>query len=400
VNDQLDDFLDVIVSSSHSIVIKRLSANDTGATGAHQSGPYIPKSIAFSLCPSLASQSTKNPDHVYQCEIASHLTSRENRLTWYNQESRDECRITKWATPEKKDSLIKPSQTGGILILVFATNPRAGIEHGWAWFCESEAEETTVESLFGAIEPGVFLFRHHGHLTTIKGKSLPSNPCILAVAALPPEWIKTFPDAASIIRKTLALTPSARLDVDARLVTRRECEFLIFKSVELAHVLPKIQAGFSSVESFIDLANSVTNRRKARSGRSFELHLKQIFDESKLTYSHGDRTEGKRTPDFLFPSADCYHDASFPSGQLRMLGVKTTCKDRWRQVISEADRIPMKHLATLQEGVSVPQFEEMSKAGITLVVPKKLHRSYPKTVQPHLLTLERFIAETISIRAP
>ena len=26
-----------------------------------------------------------------------------------------------------------------------------------------------------------------------------------------------------------------------------------------------------------------------------------------------------------------------------MLGVKTTCKDRWRQVLSEADRIPQKH---------------------------------------------------------
>jgi hypothetical protein len=30
-----------------------------------------------------------------------------------------------------------------------------------------------------------------------------------------------------------------------------------------------------------------------------------------------------------------------------MLGVKTTCSDRWRQVLAEADRIQLKHLLTL-----------------------------------------------------
>lgn len=395
MSDRLDDFLEFAISSSHSIVIKRLSANDTGATGAHQSGPYIPKSIAFSLCPSFTLQTERNADQIYPCEVASHLTKRENRLTWYNQESRDECRITKWATPGKKDSIIQPSLTGGLVILVFALHKSIGIEQGWAWFCESEAEEATVESLFAAIEPGVFLFRHKGITTTIK-KSTAAAPCSLSINALPASWLKAFPDAASIVQKTLALTPSTKLDADARLVIRRDCEFQVFKSVELAHVLPKIQSGFSSVESFIDLANSVTNRRKSRSGRSFELHLKQIFDEHNLIYSHGSRTEGKKTPDFLFPSVSTYHDSSFPTNKLRMLGVKTTCKDRWRQIISEADRIPIKHLATLQEGVSVPQFEEMKLAGIRLVVPKKLHTSYPASVRPQLLTLDQFIKETVA----
>ena len=68
------------------------------------------------------------------------------------------------------------------------------------------------------------------------------------------------------------------------------------------------------------------------------------------------------------PKAD-YQDPGFPATRLRMLAVKTTCKDRWRQVLNEAARIPAKHLLTLQEGVSENQFREMTESGVRLVVP-------------------------------
>jgi hypothetical protein len=76
-----------------------------------------------------------------------------------------------------------------------------------------------------------------------------------------------------------------------------------------------------------------------------------------------------------------------------MLAVKTTCKDRWRQILNEADRIPNKHLLTLQEGVSESQFQEMIGAGVQLVVPTQRVESFPAAVQPHLQTLESFIGD-------
>ena len=76
-----------------------------------------------------------------------------------------------------------------------------------------------------------------------------------------------------------------------------------------------------------------------------------------------------------------------------MLAVKTTCRDRWRQILNEADRIPAKHLLTLQEGVSEGQFAEMTGAGVQLVIPAKLMDSFPKSVRPHLQTLESFIGD-------
>lgn len=114
---------------------------------------------------------------------------------------------------------------------------------------------------------------------------------------------------------------------------------------------------------------------------------------SGTDFIHRPVIEGGKRPDFLFPSVPAYEDASFPANRLRMLAAKTTCKDRWRQVINEADRIPVKHLLTLQEGVSDGQFREMQEACVQLVVSAGLHDSYPDSVKPHLVSFESFLGD-------
>lgn len=76
-----------------------------------------------------------------------------------------------------------------------------------------------------------------------------------------------------------------------------------------------------------------------------------------------------------------------------MLGAKTTCKDRWRQILNEADRISNKHLITMQAGISVNQTNEMKDAGVTLVVPKSIRESYTDAQKADILTLQDFINE-------
>ena len=75
-----------------------------------------------------------------------------------------------------------------------------------------------------------------------------------------------------------------------------------------------------------------------------------------------------------------------------MLGAKTTCKDRWRQVINEADRIEIKHLFTLQPGISKNQLKEMADNGVRLVVPQKNISTFPAEYQSSLSNLSGFIA--------
>lgn len=102
-------------------------------------------------------------------------------------------------------------------------------------------------------------------------------------------------------------------------------------------------------------------------------------------------TENNNKPDFLFPNGECYHNIVFPTDGLTMLGVKTSCKDRWRQVINEADRIWPKHLFTLQPGISKNQLKEMADSQVMLVVPQKNISTFPVEYQSSLSNLSGFI---------
>jgi len=129
--------------------------------------------------------------------------------------------------------------------------------------------------------------------------------CWIAPAEIPALWLSRFPTGAEIVRKTVELRPVPELSPDKRLVRRRECEFEIFRSVEEAVELPAIRAGLTTLDDFISRAQTVLQRRKARSGRSLELHTREILLEERLkegeNFSHRPQSEPGKRPDFLFP---------------------------------------------------------------------------------------------------
>lgn len=151
--------------------------------------------------------------------------------------------------------------------------------------------------------------------------------------------------------------------------------------------------GFQSVDEFVRVANVVLNRRKSRAGRSLEHHLAAIFDGNGIEYSSQAVTEGNKKPDFLFPSQEAYHDYTFSTDYIISLAAKTTCKDRWRQVLNEADRLrdKPKYLCTLQQGISGAQMDEMQAENVILVVPKPYIVTYPKERRDRIWTLARFV---------
>ncbi len=75
---------------------------------------------------------------------------------------------------------------------------------------------------------------------------------------------------------------------------------------------------------------------------------------------------------------------------LTMLGVKSTCKDRWRQVLAEADRVERKHLLTLEAAISTNQTDEMRSRNLQLVLPRGLHGTYAAAQQAWLLDVSGF----------
>jgi len=377
---------------------KRLSGNDTLANQSHQAGPYIPKEFLFSIFPALNQPSEVNPNVWFDLYIDSHADCRNVRAIWYNNKTRNETRLTNFGG--SRSALLDPDSTGALSVFAFALDDKGLATECHVWVCRHETEEDLVEDRIGPVEPGkcAVWSPPHAAVPSLFGPApRPPVSCWLEPHEIPPAWLVRFPTGAEIIAKSVELRSDAALDPDRRLMRRRDCEFDLFRSVEEAVELPAIKKGFGSVDEFIARAQTILQRRKSRSGRSLELHARAIFVEEGLRenddFSHQTEADPGRRPDFVFPSVTAYKDIAFPASRLRMLAVKTTCKDRWRQILNEADRIERKHLLTLQEGVSEGQFREMTEAGVQLVIPAPLVKSFPKAVRPHLQTFESFIGD-------
>lgn len=178
-----------------------------------------------------------------------------------------------------------------------------------------------------------------------------------------------------------------------------EHEERLFRIFEKHLVGQRLKHGFGikgdDVDAFVDFSLSVHNRRKSRVGHAFEGHLEAVFSANKLAFERGRMkwqvTENNSKPDFLFPGFANYHDTLFPDERLFVLGAKTTCKDRWRQVLTEAARIKTKHLITLEAAISQNQTDEMHHAGLQLVVPSSIQETYSPAQQKWLLDVASFI---------
>ncbi|MDQ3524435.1 MAG: type II restriction endonuclease [Chloroflexota bacterium] len=156
-------------------------------------------------------------------------------------------------------------------------------------------------------------------------------------------------------------------------------------------MLPTLAGAFSQVDDFVSSAMSVINRRKNRAGRALELHLATVFQEEGVSFQAQVMTETGSKVDFLFPSLDRYQGATSAASDIHMLAVKTTLKDRWRQVLQEGKKVSPKHLFTLDEGVSLATYQDMKSRDLQLVVPQRKVAHFPEPVRQDILTLRTFI---------
>ncbi|MEO1989242.1 MAG: type II restriction endonuclease [Martelella sp.] len=231
----------------------------------------------------------------------------------------------------------------------------------------------------------------------------PEEPEADALDALIERFGMKFPttrEFSALARTSLPDVTAGHDSPDSVLMAWLEREELLFRRLERHIVSDRLVNGFmagseADVDGFLAFSLSVQNRRKARAGQSLENHLEALFQAHGIRYVRGAETENRHKPDFLFPGIAEYCDAAFPSHRLTMLGAKSTLKDRWRQVLTEAERIPEKHLLTLEPAISEHQTDQMRQACLQLVMPKKLHDTYRPVQQKWLLALDNFIELTL-----
>lgn len=362
---------------------KFLSANDTGATGGHQSGIYVPKN-SYSILFDREGSNGENMDRWEQIRWQDEFDT-NSRFIYYGQGTRDEYRITNFG---RDFPFLKPEFTGALFILIknsdanymgFILNDEDGINS----FLDTFGLDITETNKIIDIKSENLDQREQqefDHFIASLDEEFPSTEQMSAEA-------RRIQDLLYNHSEFIVSNP------DSKLIDWTNEEYRLFRALELSRYGKIISDGFNSVEDFITIANKVLNRRKSRAGKSLESHLSAIFSGNNIDFESQIITEGRKRPDFLFPSEQAYRDASYPSNKLVTLAAKTTCKDRWRQILNEADRLrdEKKYLCTLQQGISPDQMDEMENTRVILVVPKPYIKYYPANRQNRIWTIKKFI---------
>jgi type II restriction enzyme len=377
------------IHNSNIAFAKFLSANDTGLTGAHQCGIFIPKNCVKLI---FDEPFEKGANQERFAKISWHGledATTESRFIYYGKGTRDEYRITRFG---RSFSYLNPCHTGDIFVLCKKTES----EYDAYLLTEDDDIRYFLDAL-GLPPTGLnrLIFESGNENAALDEEALYDSYYV--------EFGKDFPstkvmalsaeEAAQVLDKRM---PS--LSPDDQILRWVDIEYRLFKHIEKRHHDYVLLDPPTDLDSYIQTSLEIINRRKARAGKSLEHHLASIFKNAGLQFKSQATTELNKKPDFIFPSQEAYEDIDFPSDKLVFLAAKTTCKDRWRQILNEANRIPIKYLFTLQPGVSPRQLEEMHAENVMLVVPKKYHHYYPKTEYTSIISLEEFIEKVRAIQ--
>ncbi|USG65130.1 type II restriction endonuclease [Brevibacillus ruminantium] len=361
---------------------KFLSANDTGLTKAHQEGVLVSVE-AWPFLFDEPGQKGENKESWIRIHWEDGIPPVESRGIWYGTGTRREYRITRFW---KESPYNKAEHCGDLLILVEAD------KHEFYGFILSTDDD--IEEFINFFSLSIV------HTSAVYGLEKDDKPNKLD--KLIKGYANDFSDEDDF-PATIELALKARefyfklnkkeWSPDLALLHWIDIEYSLFKALEQAIYKPYIETAIGDVEKFIDIANSILNRRKSRAGKSLEHHADFIFREFDLPFDHPGKTEGNKKPDFLFPSNKYYARDDANSSLLTFLGAKTTCKDRWRQILNEANKIPVKHLLTLQQGITKNQLQEMKEENVVLVVPKPYHNMYPTEYRADLVDVSTFIGQ-------
>lgn len=360
-------------------LLKFISPNDAGLTGSHQCGFYLPLG-AWEMFTPQPPEDGDNHKHIVEVLWQDGVVT-ESAVTWYGRGTRHEYRLTRFG---RDFPFLNADAVGNLLVLipVSLTNFRA-------YVLELEEDIDELQVALGVEVIGTWgvyeLGRDH-----IETESECVNRQFKEFAGL----VDGFPSGDEFSAKTRealidCIDRFTAQAADRKLLKAVESEYALFRLIERRFCEPQIHRMFETVDDFLKTAASIMNRRKSRAGRSFENHVGYVLEDAGIPFTAQPAIDGK--PDIVIPSVEAYHDDSYPVDKLFIVGLKTTCKDRWRQVLNEGQKVPRKHLMTLQKGISANQLGEMAQADVSLIVPQALHRDYPRDSAMQLQGVEGFI---------
>ena len=380
----IEEFLDDairLVNQSKYAYCHYITPNDVGATGGHQCGFTFAKPCYRMF---FDEPGIKGNNKDVFIEISwQNIFKTTSRAIYYGTGTRDEYRITRFG---RGFEFMNEDYVGSLQIMTKDWN---GEYNAYVL-----SNQDNIENFMASF-----------NLDITKGNQW------INVGEYSPEHIlnaefKSFIDSHNDFPDTKEMATYARESVckanhytdkditnrpDSIILEWASAEFELFGGLEEKIYGSVFAKPFKNCQELINFSNTILNRRKSRAGKSLEHNLSAIFNTFNLHFEEQVITEGNKKPDFIFPDGTSYHNFMFPAEKLTMLGAKTTCKDRWRQVLNEANRIDNKHLFTLQLGVSKNQLKEMKEEKLTLVIPKSNFQYFPIEFRKDILDLKSFI---------
>jgi hypothetical protein len=372
-------------------LLKVISPNDVGLTGGHQKGYYLPRSpwAVYTLFPPTRGV---NNDHSVEAIWQDGRTT-QSTVKWYGKGTRYEYRLTGF-NRETHFPFITTDCVGSLLVLV----PER-VDRFLMYVLDLEDDIEDLQAGLG--------------VEVVRGWALYQRDAVPAIeteSECIEKYFRQFSAALTTFPATLTFSNEARaalvacvqdfltLPSDRLLLRCVEAEYELFKFAERRLCEPEIVRIFKTVDDFLATAQTILQRRKARAGKSLEHHVEFLLKQAAIPFDRHADVEGTK-PDLLIPGKREYLDTAYPIDRLFAVGVKTTCKDRWRQVLREAPRVRSKHILTLQRGISPAQLDEMRDSAVTLIVPEGLHSNYPQARRAELLTVSTFIHKVRSVLA-
>lgn len=413
---------------SSTLLIKKLSRSDciwADDPGPHECGVYIPQEIRESgFFPELKNLNVEKP-HIFESPLPTIWpTTEETKTSNLRNYSNKGPEMHFTGVPKDEFSRLTPASLliGGVL-----RQPVGNIHH---WFMTIDSATVAAELLESIFDLGTDF--HHGLFDSadaLKARKNETDQLIEELAAaLESGSLHSFIASVSKMAEPEVLAAEAQRTYmaqqgietlnpyempspgDAIMKISRDIEYALYKRAEIryraAEVIRIVTNGgtdhaASVVRSFPKLDAlflSASQQRKTRAGRSFEHHIARVLHDGRIRYEEQAITGGRR-PDFVLPSVAVLTSMTRSLDEAMILSLKTTLRERWKQVPMEKFRCEL-FLATVDDRVSSEAVDGMQAHGIHLVVPESLKSSketcYDK--KQNVITFREFFDEEISAK--
>lgn len=420
------------MQKSSRFLVKKLSRNDCGwadsRENGHQSGPYIPHDIRKAgFFPELQNTNPDKP-HIYDVQFETYWPSvDERKLSVFKHYSNKGSEAHMTHVPKSEFAGLAPASwlVGGTLQV-----PIDGSCRYWFMVIDSESEEAetleTVLELSSEFHYGIFDPTQLPSLqktaveqlieelsTAVKSGHLSA---FLTTVVTLPDPRKIALDAQNVFLEQSGLKALDPYEIqnpgDAVMRISRDIEFNLYKRLELrrraAEIVRLLASGGSDLVTSIvrnfpamdAIFLSASQQRKTRAGLSFELHVAALLRGGNIRYEAQAVTGGRR-PDFVLPSVAVLKQKRRPFDAAMVLALKTTLRERWKQISMEKLNCSL-FLATVDDRISEPAIEEMSKQGICLVVPESLKESDENVYadKTNVISFRSFFDDEIARKRP